>query len=42
MTKGEALVVELTGPERRGALAARCMIDSERLAGKVASRWRSG
>ena len=33
---------ELTGRQRVDALPARCSIDSERLAGKVASRWRSG
>jgi hypothetical protein len=33
---------ELTGRRRLDALPARCSIDSRRLAGKVASRWRSG
>ena len=33
---------ELTGRRRVDALPARCSIYSERLAGKVASRWRSG
>ena len=33
---------ELTGRRRMDALPARCSIDSERRAGKVASRWRSG
>jgi len=33
---------ELTGRRRMGALPARRRIDSERFAGKVASRWRSG
>lgn len=34
--------VEVTGRRRMDALPARRRIDSERLAGKVASRWRSG
>jgi type III secretory pathway component EscV len=34
--------VEVTGRRRMDALPARCSIDSERRAGKVASRWRSG
>ena len=33
---------ELTGRQRVDALPARRRIDSGRLAGKVASRWRSG
>ena len=33
---------ELTGRRRVDALPARCSIDSGRLAGKAASRWRSG
>jgi len=33
---------ELTGRRRMGALPARCRIDNVLLAGKVASRWRSG
>jgi hypothetical protein len=33
---------ELTGRRRMDALPARGRIDRERLAGKVASRWRSG
>jgi hypothetical protein len=33
---------ELTGRRRLDALPARRRIDSKRLAGKVASRWRSG
>jgi hypothetical protein len=34
--------VEVTGRRRLDALPARRRIDSERFAGKVASRWRSG
>jgi ABC-type thiamine transport system ATPase subunit len=34
--------VELTGRRRRGALAARCMMNEKRLAAKVTCRWRSG
>jgi hypothetical protein len=34
--------VELTGRRRRGALAARCMMNQRRRAAKVACRWRSG
>jgi hypothetical protein len=34
--------VELTGRQRRGALAARCMMNQKRLAAKVTCRWRSG
>jgi hypothetical protein len=34
--------VEVTGRRRMDALPARRRIDSERHAGKVASRWRSG
>jgi hypothetical protein len=33
---------ELTGRQRLDALPARCRIGTRRLAGKVASRWRSG
>jgi hypothetical protein len=33
---------ELTGRQRMDALPAKRRIDSERFAGKVASRWRSG
>jgi hypothetical protein len=33
---------ELTGRRRVDALPARSRIDRERLAGKAASRWRSG
>jgi hypothetical protein len=36
------LNAELTGRRRVDALPARCSIDSGRLAGKAASRWRSG
>ena len=48
MPRGEATFVnvtpnaELTGRRRMDALPARCRIDRERLAGKAASRWRSG
>ena len=35
------LTFELRGRRRQGALAARRMIDSERLAAKVPCRWRS-
>jgi hypothetical protein len=34
--------VELTGRQRQGALAARCMMNQKRLAAKVTCRWRSG
>ena len=33
---------ELTGRRRVDALPARCRMGKRRLAGKVASRWRSG
>jgi hypothetical protein len=34
--------VELTGRQRKGALAARSMMNQKRLAAKVTCRWRSG
>jgi transposase len=39
---GRCSAAELTGRRRVDALPARCRIDRGRLAGKVASRWRSG